>query len=284
MFDKIEKIGQSTVQHGPHNDRVYLMDLHPSDTEHIIEDLTDLAILKRYSKIFAKVPEKTAKLFRDHEFKLEATIPDYYSGGEAACFVSQFFTAKRSYLSKKKRKEIEKIKTISIADSGNTEIQLPKDAILKTLTAKDVGALAELYRKVFEVYPFPIFDEDYLTKTMKTNVMYFGIFMGNQLVASSSAEMDRKHLGVEMTDFATHPQHLGQNLSYLLLTEMEKRMKQIGINTCYTIARAHSYGMNKTFGKANYKFGGTLVNNTLIGASIESMNIWYKNIQNQATC
>jgi len=278
MFDKIETISQSTIQHGPYNDRVYLMELHPKDTGKIIETLTDLVILKRYSKIFAKVPEKVLDLFLDQEFKLEASIPDYYGKGVAACFVSQFFTAKRSYLSKKKRKEIEKIKALSTAESVKSDVPLPEGYTLKALTVRYAKALADHYQKVFEVYPFPIFDESYIRQTMKRNIKYFGFFSGDQLVASSSAEMDKKHHSVEMTDFATHPNHLGKNLSYLLLVEMEKQMKHLGIKTCYTIARAHSYGMNKTFGRAEYKLGGTLVNNTLIGASIESMNVWYKSL------
>jgi hypothetical protein len=45
----------------------------------------------------------------------------------------------------------------------------------------------------------------------------------------------------------------------------------------YTIARAISVGMNITFARCGYDFGGTLVNNTQIAGRIESMNVWYKN-------
>jgi hypothetical protein len=34
--------------------------------------------------------------------------------------------------------------------------------------------------------------------------------------------------------------------------------------------------MNITFAKCGYIFGGTLINNTQISGSIESMNLWHK--------
>jgi hypothetical protein len=57
---------------------------------------------------------------------------------------------------------------------------------------------------------------------------------------------------------------------------MGEEMKARKIKTLYTIARATSHGMNKTFGRQGYIFAGTLINNTQIGESIESMNVWHK--------
>jgi hypothetical protein len=37
--------------------------------------------------------------------------------------------------------------------------------------------------------------------------------------------------------------------------------------------------MNITFSKLGYKYGGLLKNNTNISGAIESMNVWYKEIQ-----
>ena len=56
---------------------------------------------------------------------------------------------------------------------------------------------------------------------------------------------------------------------------METTMNDHGIHTQYTIARALSAGMNITFAKAGYRYAGTLVNNTDISGTIESMNVWY---------
>ncbi len=55
-------------------------------------------------------------------------------------------------------------------------------------------------------------------------------------------------------------------------------MPSRGIRTAYTIARAVSYGMNITFARCGYQYGGRLVNNTDIAGSLESMNVWYKTL------
>ncbi|MCK5703257.1 MAG: hypothetical protein KAI29_18980, partial [Cyclobacteriaceae bacterium] len=125
--------------------------------------------------------------------------------------------------------------------------------------------------------PFPIFNPDYLVSTMKEDVVYFGIFNGeDDLIAASSSEMDISSSNVEMTDFATLPTNRGTGLALILLNRMEEEMHQKNIKTFYTIARAYSYGMNITFAKNGYTFSGTLSNNTNISGNIESMNVSYK--------
>jgi putative beta-lysine N-acetyltransferase len=101
---------------------------------------------------------------------------------------------------------------------------------------------------------------------------------GTKLIAASSAEMDKKALNAEMTDFATDPEYLGQGLALFLLDLMDGYMKDKKYPTVYTIARSMSAGMNITFAKLGYKFTGTLINNTNISGSIESMNVWYKRL------
>lgn len=138
--------------------------------------------------------------------------------------------------------------------------------------------MIELYKSVFESYPFPIFDGNYLLKTMRNNVDYYGVFENQNLVAISSSEMDLENLNTEMTDFATLPEYRGNNLSYHLLKKMQVDAIKKGIKTAYTIARAKNTGINMTFAKMFYEFGDTLVNNTNICGNIETMNIWYKNL------
>jgi putative beta-lysine N-acetyltransferase len=114
---------------------------------------------------------------------------------------------------------------------------------------------------------------------MLDHIVYFGIEIDKRFIALSSAEMDTVSKNVEMTDFATLPKFRGSNLSGLLLVAMEKEMRSRGIQTAYTIARAISPGINMTFAKAGYTYGGRLINNTNISGQIESMNVWYKSLQ-----
>jgi len=146
------------------------------------------------------------------------------------------------------------------------------------LGEKDVDAITEVYKMVFRSYPFPIHDPNYIRKTMRDHIRYFGIRDGGALVALSSAEMDPAAKNAEMTDFATLPQARGRGTAYHLLRAMEQEMKTQGIKTLYTIARLNSLPMNKTFLKHGYAYSGTLINNTNIAGNIESMNVLYKHV------
>jgi putative beta-lysine N-acetyltransferase len=136
--------------------------------------------------------------------------------------------------------------------------------------------MAPLYGQVFATYPFPIAEPDFLAETMASHVTYFGVWSDGEPVALSSAETDRDARNVEMTDFATLPEQRGNGYARMLLARMQTTMRNEGIRTAYTIARAISPGMNITFARQGYRFGGCLVNNTNICGKIESMNIWYR--------
>lgn len=277
MFDKIEKIESSIIQHGPNNDRVYLMKLAEKDSPEIIDKLHDLSLVKKYTKIFAKVSGKMLNDFMDNDFKKEASIPKFFKGKETAHFVSRFIGAARAFLSPSKRQRIKKNIEVALTKKDQNSLQKPKMEF-RPLDHDDANQLVTLYEKTFKVYPFPIFDEQYIKKTMDENIDYFGAFVDEQLVAASSAEKDIENKNAEMTDFATLPKYRGKNVSYFLLKEMEQEMISQDFKTLFTIARSESIGMNATFARRDYEFAGTLVNNTLIGEDIESMNVWYKNL------
>jgi len=135
-----------------------------------------------------------------------------------------------------------------------------------------------IYATVFKSYPFPIFDENYLLETMADNIQYYGVFTTDGLVAVASSETDPEHFNSEMTDFAVLPTYRGHQLALHLLIELERQIRQQNYLLLYTIARSLSYDMNATFAKAGYHYGGTLFNNTQIAGSIESMNIWHKEL------
>ena len=162
---------------------------------------------------------------------------------------------------------------------GNQGIDAISDGLkVRSCSPVDAVDMARLYSDVFQTYPFPIFDPHYLIQSMSTHVRYYCISEADQIVALSAAEMDHDNRCVEMTDFATQPEHRGQGLANRLMEEMEKVMKIKGMKTAFSIARALSPGMNITFGKRGYAYGGTLGNNTNIAGRIESMNVWYKRL------
>lgn len=279
-MDIIEKIGDSLIQHGKFNDRIYLMKFFDKDLNKIILKFDELILKYKYSKIFIKIPSNFENFFWDIGFKKEAFIPKFY-GNDDCIFMAKYFSENRKFILKNIKQKIE-----NVLDSAklkkNENINFESFSFdkykIKILNESDIKSLTLLYKRVFATYPFPIFDEKYILKTMKDNVIYFGCFINDSLVATSSAEIDFFTKSVEMTDFATDVKFRGKGIAVLLLNEMEKEMKNRNINIFYTIARSVSFGMNITFSKLNYDFGGTLINNTNISGNIENMNVWYKKI------
>ena len=276
--DTIEEYQGGLLQHGPYNDRIYLMRPPPLEktTVEFPQQLLESAKRKGYSKIFAKVPEDAAADFLRAGFATEAEIPGFFSGRRAALFMASYLKNSRE-----QEDDLAVLKDIlHIAEDKRGTAVPPPDArfILRPCTRQDVPVMAEIYRRTFASYPFPIYEEDYLLETMRSHVAYFGAEVDGALVALASAEMDREAANVEMTDFATLPEQAGNNLALHLLRLMEQAMQEEKIRTAYTIARAASPAMNITFARAGYCFAGRLKNNTNISGRIESMNVWYKGI------
>ncbi|MFT5699867.1 MAG: putative beta-lysine N-acetyltransferase [Desulforhopalus sp.] len=276
--DHIESFGQSLIQHGPANDRVYLMKLDRADLPDIIDHIHELALRCGYSKIFAKVPAYAKAQFKQGGYRLEAAIPNFYNGKEDGLFMARYYDSERMIDSDFKRvlTVIEKAQEEAAPSPQQKEIRQGLEC--RVATPLDCPQMSELYRQVFESYPFPIYDPEYLRQTMAENVVYAGIWQDEKLLALSSAEVDKKMANAEMTDFATHPDCRGFGFANVLLHMLEDLVAKTGIKTCYTIARATSFGMNITFARNSYTFAGTLINNTQISGSLESMNIWHKQV------
>jgi len=279
MHDAVDVIGKgSKIQHGKHNDRIYLMKLDKQDVEIILEEISKLAKTNKYSKLFCKVPKNIAPLFFANGYILEGYIPKFYKNRDDVFFVSKFLNSGR--LLNIEKDELSKFNQL-LSEEHSLKKNLKKNVSgysVRKLTKSDAEQMAQIYLEVFESYPFPIHDPDYILKTMDENVHYFGVENEGNLVALASSEVDAGGKNAEMTDFATLQNHGGKNLASLLLEEMEKEMEKQGVKTLYTIARLNSIPMNKTFLRFDYEYSGTLINNTNISGKIESMNIFFKHI------
>lgn len=277
-MDTLTKIGSSVIHYGKSNNRIYLMSLDFSDLPTIIDHLDRLANEEGYTKIIAKVPAYAKEIFENSGYFQEATIPQFYIDKEACYFFSKYLDCNRR-IDSYKENCIQVLKKAKCKEAIKKIIPLDEHFCCRRANEEDVEDMALVYQQVFKSYPFPIQDKNYLLKTMKENVIYFGIWNKKQLVALSSIEVAKDNANAEMTDFATVEDCRGKGYACYLLDEMEKKLHSMGIYTAYTIARAKSYGMNITFSKQGYTFAGTLTNNTNIAGHIESMNIWYKSLK-----
>lgn len=280
MSDKIDKIGNSIVHHGKSSNRVYLMSLDADDLPNIAQKLDRLAAENAYTKIVVKTPVCYKDIFESNGYKTEAEIPRLYNGEKDGCFVCKYLDSER----KNDLFHQECTRILKLAEQKKSESPskpLNRGMVCRQATEQDVPAMTEIYQRVFKTYPFPIFEEEYLLKTMKENVIYYGIWDNNNLVALSSIESCLKYSNAEMTDFAVLDEYRGEGLGLHLLQIMEEKLSELQIQTAFTIARSKSAGMNITFAKNGYTYAGTLINNTDISGQIESMNVWYKAIPKQ---
>lgn len=274
-YDQLESVNGALAQHGKYNDRLYIMKLANSDNvEETLGEVESIAKSNKYGKIFAKVSTPLAKYFGNNEYDLEAKVPNLYNGQRDGYFFSKYLNNSRK-----------KVDTSSIESVVNTATMKKKDSVedslastVEELKTSDVDEIIEVYKSVFKTYPFPIFDRNFVKKSMEDNVRIFGVKSKGKIVAVSSCEIDFESENVEMTDFATLPEYRGKGLAHKLLSIMDLKMKVEGIKTAYTIARSKSFGMNITFSRSDYSYAGTLKNNTNISGNIESMNVWYKRL------
>jgi putative beta-lysine N-acetyltransferase len=269
MTDRIEYRNNASVHHGKFSDRAYLTEIKPEFTASDLYNIEKLAQNSGYSKIIAKVKNRHIGIFEDSSYRAEAFFP--LKTGKKISFMTKYLKAER--MAVKNGTIISDV--LKVAERAETKEQ-STDMQMRRLTADDCEILAELYRQVFETYPFPIHSAEYLRETMQTNMRYYGIFSGKSLIAAASAETDSEMTCAEMSDFATLEEYRRLGLAGALNLELEKNLFLDGVKCYYTIARSVSYGMNKTFAGCGYTFTGTLFNNTNIGGGIESMNVWYK--------
>lgn len=277
LHDTIVHRGNSIIQHGHFNNRVYVMRLASEDIPDIIRYADNLAQKEGYTKIFVKVPESSVETFADDGYVTEATVPFFYNGEESAVFMGKYLDPVR----KEVRDDTVAANVLSDAFShvGERPVHgLPDGFSLMHAHAGDAADIAGLYQTIFSTYPFPITDPAFIRESMQNTTRYFIIRKSHLLAAVASCEIDVANRNIEVTDFATAPLFRGRGFASLLLQAMESGMKKEGIGLAFTICRATFGPINTVFAGAGYQFGGQLPNNTNICGSIESMNVWYKRV------
>lgn len=281
MPDTLLRMGGTVVQHGPASDRVYVLRLAPDDVPQVLDRIQELADQEGYGKLVAKARGSDLETFVSRGYRAEAVVPGFY-GDDSGVFVGKFLDPDRRSDAREER--VVEVLKAALGTSAKGDAALPSgkgetlDAGVRfrEADAADVEALADCYQDVFESYPFPIDDPRHLAREMEHGTRFFTAWEDGALVAASSMEPGGAPRVVEMTDFATRPTHRGRGLATRLLGLMDQHARTAGVRVAYTIARAVSFGMNITFARRAYRYGGTLVNNTHISGALESMNVWYK--------
>jgi putative beta-lysine N-acetyltransferase len=296
--DTVERLGSALVQHGPFSDRVYVMKLVAPDAGMVLRRVDTLAERHGYGKIVAKCSTEAVPELLERGYRVEAEVPRLFGPEEDGVFVGRFLDPDRAVEPRIERvREVLDRARASVAGGGPPPVGAMEtasgeggaagageaSAAAPALDVREAGppdaeAIAACYGRVFESYPFPIDDPAHVLEAMRAGTRFFAVWNGADVVAASSMEDGGTPGTVEMTDFATLPEWRGRGLARRLLARMERAAALAGTRTAFTIARAVSFGMNITFGRRGYTYAGTLVNNTQIAGSIESMNVWYRHL------
>ena len=176
-MDRIERLGRSTIQHGPESDRIYLMKLDAQDLDSMPAALITKARQHGYGKVFCKLPAMLARPFVKREYRVAAEVPNLFFGLEKGVFLSYFLSAERRRQAEEDQQRIQDILKLAFDQpQGEDPKEIPSKFRLRELAPEDAEALAELYAAVFDSYPFPIFDPAYLRQTMDSHIRYTSAF------------------------------------------------------------------------------------------------------------
>ncbi|MEH7492410.1 putative beta-lysine N-acetyltransferase [Neobacillus niacini] len=261
----------------PFNKRIRIDD-YRGNTQLVLERAEELARKHQVEKLIMKArSEDTLSLF-EKGLQPEAVVDGYYLGSNAH-FFSKFYTVER----KKNDHWITEdgmVESIYQLDSAIDKPFPPKEYELKKADETCAEELSGLYREVFQIYPTPLHDPEYVKKTMKEGTIYYVFFHQGKIVSAASAEVNSFYKNAELTDCATLKEHRKYGLMKIILRDLEAELRRQGIFCAYSIARSLSFGMNAVLFQLGYKYRGRLMNNCYIYDKLENMNMWVKNLAN----
>jgi len=266
----------ASIHLSPYNQRITVVKYkcqNESGLLNMANHLDKLAIDNNFEKIWLKASENDAATLVEHGFIHEAAIDNYFGSEKKAVICAKFYNNRSQ--SKTEKENLEVINFIKNIAPEPPQTKLPAGYTFKLAEKSDLSALADLYKQVFQYYPYPINNTQYLESILGDTI--FGlVYNGDMLVASASAEVNWQLKNAEMTDFATLPEEQGKRLASIILNNLDMEMSRLQIKCLYTIARSTSMGMNLVFARAGYYYTGTLINNCVIGTGYEDMNVFCK--------
>lgn len=258
-----------------YNKRIRIDD-YRGDMCAIIKKITEVSDEHEIEKVIIKARKEDFETLIQNGFLCEATINRYFLGSDLFFFCKYYQTERRR--SDDWIKEDEIVENVSKL-SKEFQINIPPaDYQLRRMTENDAKGLATLYRAIFEVYPTPLHDPEYIKKTMNDGTIYFGYVYADEIVSAASAEVNNEYKNAELTDCATLVEHRKHGLMKVLLQRLEKELANDGIFCAYSIARSLSFGMNAALHQLDYVYRGRLGKNCYIFNKLEDMNVWVKDL------
>lgn len=266
---------QLKVYVDPQNRRLRVDD-YLGDLAAVLEYSEEMAGREKADKLIIKGRQEHFAQLLEKGYRFEAAIDGYFLGSHCL-FFSKFLSEDRQK-SPHWTEEDGIVKSVYHLAEPKQTILPPNTYVLKKMEQSDAARLSELYKNVFQVYPTPLNNPDYIMQTMKEGTVYYGFTHGDNVVSAASAELNTFYRNAELTDCATLKEHRKHGLMKILLNRLEQELIENGIFCSYSIARALSFGMNAVLYQLGYAYRGRLVNNVYIYDKIENMNVWVKDL------
>ncbi|MCM3122063.1 putative beta-lysine N-acetyltransferase [Mesobacillus sp. AQ2] len=270
-----DKNGKMTVYLDKQNKRVRVED-YLGSLSNALKCAEELAESEKADKLIIKGRREHFTQLLEHGYSFEASIDGFFLGSDCV-FFSKFLSDDRK-ATPHWTEEDGIIKSVYHLAEPAQKITPPGDYVMKKMDKSDAHGLSDLYKEVFQIYPTPLNDPEYIVKTMTEGTIYYGFVHDGQIVSAASAEVDLFYKNAEMTDCATLKEHRKHGLMKVLLARLEAELIENGIFCAYSIARSLSFGMNAALYQLGYAYRGRLVNNVYIYDKIENMNVWVKNL------
>lgn len=264
-----------TVYLDKQNKRVRVED-YLGNLSEVLQRAEELAANEKVDKLIIKGRREHFTQLLEYGYRFEASIDGFFLGSDCL-FFSKFFSDERKATPHWTEEE-GIIKTVFRLAETDEKLPLPGAYVMKKMDQADVHGLSKLYKEVFQIYPTPLNDPDYIVKTMTEGSIYYGFVHDGQIVSAASADVDLFYKNAEITDCATAKEHRKHGLMKVLLARIEAELIEKGIFCAYSIARSLSFGMNAALHQLGYAYRGRLVNNVYIYNKMENMNVWSKDL------
>jgi len=264
----------------PYNKRVRVEDSQ-GNLSKIISESEKIAKIHNAEKLIFKARKEQMQMLLERGFRFEGIIDRYFLGSD--CFLFSKFYRSERYANHHWVKEDEILHHVLLLERQSEIIKPPIVYQFHKLGEADVSELANLYRSVFEVYPTPLNNPDFIRKTMEDGTIYVGFKVKNKIVSAASAEVNSLFQNAELTDCATLKEHRKYGLMKVLLKKLEEELITRGIYCAYSLARSLSFGMNAALFQLGYCYRGRMTNNCYIYNKLEDMNIWVRDLSSSST-
>ncbi|MDQ0217953.1 putative beta-lysine N-acetyltransferase [Peribacillus cavernae] len=271
---QIKKQGYSLdITVDPFNRRVRVDD-YLGNFDLCVAEAMKLAVENTVEKLIFKARVENFQDMVSRGFLYEGSVDKYFLGSDCFFFAKYFILDRRN--SDHWIEEDRILNGVLSLLKKKDYADPPLEYKIRKADEADAMELARLYGKVFEIYPVPMNDPEYVIKCMKAGTVFYVYEWEGHIVSAASAEVNYRYHHAEITDCATLPDHRQFGLIKLLISQLEKYLADQEIFCVYSISRALSFGMNAVFFQLGYGYRGRLANNCYIFDKIEDMNLWVK--------